>query len=50
MASVTGKPEKVIGMHFFNPVSIMKLVEVVMGTKISDETAGVVSHTIGQAW
>ncbi len=43
MASVTGKPEKVVGMHFFNPVSIMKLVEVVMGARTSEETAGVIS-------
>jgi 3-hydroxybutyryl-CoA dehydrogenase len=43
MASVTGKSEKVVGMHFFNPVSIMKLVEVVMGARTSEETAGVVS-------
>jgi len=38
IASVTQRPEKVAGMHFFNPVTIMKLVEVVRGTMTADET------------
>ncbi len=38
IASVTSRPEKVAGMHFFNPVQVMKLVEVVRGTLTSDET------------
>jgi 3-hydroxybutyryl-CoA dehydrogenase len=38
MASVTLRPEKVIGMHFFNPVSVMKLIEVVRGSRTADET------------
>lgn len=38
IASVTSKPEKVIGMHFMNPVPIMKLVEVIRGYATSDET------------
>ncbi|MGQ9565126.1 MAG: 3-hydroxyacyl-CoA dehydrogenase family protein [Candidatus Bathyarchaeales archaeon] len=38
MASVTKRPEKVIGLHFFNPAYTMKLVEVVMGEKTSEET------------
>jgi 3-hydroxybutyryl-CoA dehydrogenase len=38
IASVTGRPEKVIGMHFFNPVPAMKLVEIVRGQSTSEET------------
>ncbi len=38
IASATKRPEKVIGMHFFNPVAMMKLVEVVRGEKTSNET------------
>ncbi|MCM0084207.1 3-hydroxybutyryl-CoA dehydrogenase [Geomonas sp. Red32] len=38
IASVTKRPEKVIGMHFMNPVPIMKLVEVIRGHATSEET------------
>jgi 3-hydroxybutyryl-CoA dehydrogenase len=38
MASVTKRPDKVIGMHFFNPVPVMKLVELIRGFVTSDET------------
>ena len=38
IAARTGRPEKVIGMHFMNPVPIMKLVEVIRGLATSDET------------
>jgi 3-hydroxybutyryl-CoA dehydrogenase len=39
LASATRRPEKVCGMHFFNPPQLMKLIEVVRGAKTSDETA-----------
>jgi len=39
MGAATGRPEKVVGMHFFYPVAIMVLVEVVRGAHTSDETA-----------
>lgn len=39
IASATNRPSKVIGMHFMNPVPIMKLVEVIRGYHTSDETA-----------
>jgi 3-hydroxybutyryl-CoA dehydrogenase len=39
LASRTDRPEKVIGMHFMNPVPVMQLVEVVRGLATSDETA-----------
>ncbi len=38
IAATTTRPEKVIGMHFFNPVPLMKLVEVIRGIATSDET------------
>ena len=38
MATVTSRPDKVLGMHFFNPVPIMKLLEIVKTIAISDET------------
>lgn len=38
IAAVTKRPEKVIGMHFMNPVPVMKLVEVIRGIATSDET------------
>jgi len=39
IADVTGRPEKVCNLHFFNPALVMKLVEVVQGPHCSDETA-----------
>jgi len=38
LAAVTSRPDKVIGMHFMNPVPVMKLVEVIRGIATSDET------------
>jgi 3-hydroxybutyryl-CoA dehydrogenase len=38
LGAQTKRPEKVIGMHFFNPVPVMKLVEVIRGLATSDET------------
>jgi 3-hydroxybutyryl-CoA dehydrogenase len=38
LAAVTGRPENVIGMHFFNPVAVLKLVEVIRAVQTSDET------------
>ena len=40
IAAQTSRPDKVIGMHFMNPVPVMKLVEVIRGIATSDETFG----------
>lgn len=44
IASVTNRPEKVIGMHFMNPVPVMKLVEVIGGFKTSEEVANIITE------
>ena len=38
MAAVTDRPDRFVGMHFFNPAPVMKLVEVIRGSETSDET------------
>jgi 3-hydroxybutyryl-CoA dehydrogenase len=43
LAAVTGRPERVIGMHFFNPVPVLKLVEVIRAVQTSDETAAAIT-------
>ncbi len=42
LASVTDRPEQVVGMHFFNPVPVLKLVEVIRAVQTSDETAAAI--------
>lgn len=42
IAAATGRPDKVIGMHFMNPVPVMKLVEVIRGYATSDETTNTI--------
>jgi len=45
IASVTNRPEKVIGMHFMNPVPVMKLVEIIRGYSTSDEVTKIIMET-----
>jgi 3-hydroxybutyryl-CoA dehydrogenase len=42
LAAVTERPDRVIGMHFFNPVPVLKLVEVIRAERTSDETAATI--------
>jgi 3-hydroxybutyryl-CoA dehydrogenase len=52
VAAVTKRPDKVIGMHFFNPVPVMKLVEVIRGLATSDEVYNTIeelSRKIGKS-
>ena len=44
LASVTSRPESFIGMHFMNPVPLMKLVEVIRGLRTSDQTAKIIKE------
>jgi 3-hydroxybutyryl-CoA dehydrogenase len=44
IAKVSQRPERVVGMHFFNPVHIMRLVEIVVGRETSDETVETASE------
>jgi 3-hydroxybutyryl-CoA dehydrogenase len=43
LAAATDRPDRVIGMHFFNPVPVLRLVEIVRGRETSDETAAAVT-------
>jgi 3-hydroxybutyryl-CoA dehydrogenase len=45
IASVTNRPDKVIGMHFMNPVPVMKLVEIIRGYSTSDEVTKIIMET-----
>lgn len=44
IGSLTRRQDKVIGMHFFNPVGVMRLVEIIRGVKTSDETCQVIKE------
>ena len=51
LAAVTSRPERVIGMHFFNPVPVLALVEVIRAEQTSDETAQAIvdlAHDLGK--
>jgi len=51
IAAATGRADKVIGMHFFNPVPAMKLVEIIRGLSTSDDTMNVIvglTNTLGK--
>jgi 3-hydroxybutyryl-CoA dehydrogenase len=44
LAAATRRPDRVIGMHFFNPVPVLALVEIVRGRETSDETAAAITE------
>ena len=48
IASVTSRPDKVIGMHFMNPVPLMKLVEIIRGHATSEETFALTSELVAK--
>jgi 3-hydroxybutyryl-CoA dehydrogenase len=48
LAAATSRPDRVIGMHFFNPVPMLKLVEVIRGLETSDETARAITELAGE--
>ena len=44
LAAATQRPDRVIGMHFFNPVPVLQLIEIVRGRETSDETADAITE------
>jgi 3-hydroxybutyryl-CoA dehydrogenase len=48
LAAATNRPDRVVGMHFFNPVPVLKLVEVIRGLETSDATAAAVVALAGE--
>jgi 3-hydroxybutyryl-CoA dehydrogenase len=48
LAAATQRPDKVIGMHFFNPVPVLKLVEIIRARETSDETAAAINELAGE--
>ncbi|MHA1934686.1 MAG: 3-hydroxyacyl-CoA dehydrogenase family protein [Candidatus Thorarchaeota archaeon] len=48
MAAVTKRPEKFIGMHFFNPVPVMRLVEIIKGQATDESTVEVIKEVSGK--
>src|SRR4029079_8442125 len=48
LGAATDRPDRVIGMHFFNPVPVLQLVEVIRGLETSDETAEAIVELAGQ--
>ena len=48
LASATKRPEKFVGMHFFNPPQLMKLIEIIRGAKTTDETVNTIVEVTGK--
>ncbi|MFN2629858.1 MAG: 3-hydroxyacyl-CoA dehydrogenase family protein [Gaiellaceae bacterium] len=48
LGAATARPERVIGMHFFNPAPVLRLVEVIRGLETSDETAAAIMRLAGE--
>jgi 3-hydroxybutyryl-CoA dehydrogenase len=48
LAAATSRPDRVVGMHFFNPVPLLQLVEVIRGLDTSDETAAAIVELAGE--
>ncbi|USK68689.1 3-hydroxybutyryl-CoA dehydrogenase [Peribacillus asahii] len=46
IAASTNRSDKVVGMHFFNPVPVMKLIEIIKGQETSEETFGLVKNMV----